>query len=507
MDLSALTKQLDGLNAQMSAAITARDNELKTLGAAREETAKRVDSLGADVIAVKGEIAEKFLKFQEELKNSGVRIDEVEKRLGRGRTGDLAIARGSSDIAKAVADHEFYKSFVARKEKTSQPIPVKSFFPHMAAEAVKATVTLDAAGGDAIAPPLRTGIVAMQQRQLRLRDLMPVRPISVNTVEYLEETAFGLEGGTASVSSITRSSSTATVTTAAAHGLVDGDLVRISGATQTEYNVDAYVTVTGATTFTYTVSGTPATPATGTILWQKLNSYGPAGTVAEGALKPEALLEFVLRQANAQVIAAFLAATRQVLDDATQLRAYIDDRLLYSVAYAEEQQILYGSGTGTNLQGILTHPRIQSYLWSSGETTPVPDTKIDAIRRAMTKAHVREYAPTGAVLNPQDWEDVELAKGSDGHYLWLQIASGVGTRIFQMPVVVTNAIQPGDGLVGAFANGAALWDREDANIRVSEEHSDYFRRNMVGILAEERLALTIFRPDSFVAIDFDAEPS
>ena len=67
------------------------------------------------------------------------------------------------------------------------------------------------------------------------------------------------------IASITRSGSTATVTTSAAHGLGSNVRVTISGATQTEYNVTAAeITVLGATTFEYEVEGTPATPATGT---------------------------------------------------------------------------------------------------------------------------------------------------------------------------------------------------------------------------------------------------
>ena len=67
------------------------------------------------------------------------------------------------------------------------------------------------------------------------------------------------------VSSITRSGTTATVTTGAAHGLASGDWVTIAGAAQGAYNGSVRITVTGATTFTYTVAGSPATPATGTI--------------------------------------------------------------------------------------------------------------------------------------------------------------------------------------------------------------------------------------------------
>ena len=71
------------------------------------------------------------------------------------------------------------------------------------------------------------------------------------------------------VTSITRSGATATVTTTGFHGYSTADIVNIRGAGQTEYNVDATITVTGVTTFTYSVTGTPATPATGTILANK----------------------------------------------------------------------------------------------------------------------------------------------------------------------------------------------------------------------------------------------
>jgi hypothetical protein len=67
------------------------------------------------------------------------------------------------------------------------------------------------------------------------------------------------------VTSITRSGSTATVTTSAPNPLQTGDTVVIAGATQTEYNGTFTITVLTDTTFTYQVTGTPATPATGTI--------------------------------------------------------------------------------------------------------------------------------------------------------------------------------------------------------------------------------------------------
>lgn len=69
---------------------------------------------------------------------------------------------------------------------------------------------------------------------------------------------------TNSINSLNRSGSTVTAVTPSAHGFSSGDVIVISGADQAEYNGSFTITVTNATTFTYTVSGSPATPATGT---------------------------------------------------------------------------------------------------------------------------------------------------------------------------------------------------------------------------------------------------
>ena len=72
---------------------------------------------------------------------------------------------------------------------------------------------------------------------------------------------------------ITRSGSTATAT-CTGHGLLTNDYAVIKGANQFEYNGVFQVTVTDANTFTFTVSGTPATPATGTITTTGAPLYG-----------------------------------------------------------------------------------------------------------------------------------------------------------------------------------------------------------------------------------------
>ena len=66
------------------------------------------------------------------------------------------------------------------------------------------------------------------------------------------------------------------------------------------------------------------------------------------------------------------------------------------------------------------------------------------------------------------------------------------------------AITVGEFLVGAFRMGAQVWDRESASVQISTENKDNFTKNMVTILAEERLALTVYRPEAFVKGTFES---
>ena len=70
-------------------------------------------------------------------------------------------------------------------------------------------------------------------------------------------------GGASRITSLTRSGATATVTSFD-HGLNAADVVIITGATQPEYNGRYTIaSVPNTSTFTYTIAGTPVTPATG----------------------------------------------------------------------------------------------------------------------------------------------------------------------------------------------------------------------------------------------------
>jgi HK97 family phage major capsid protein len=223
--------------------------------------------------------------------------------------------------------------------------------------------------------------------------------------------------------------------------------------------------------------------------------------------KPQSSFVFVGQQAPVRTLAHWEAAHINVLADEPQLRSIIDNELMYGLRLQEDDQILNGDGTGENLTGVLETSGIQTYDWSDGENLPVVDTMADAIRRAATLSFLAYYEPTGVVLNPLDWEKIELTKDSNGQYLVaVSVAMGGEPRVWRLPVVESPAIAEGTALVGAFGTGAQLYDREQASIRISEQHSDFFVRNAVVILAEQRLALAVKRPESFVKVTFDAAP-
>lgn len=225
-----------------------------------------------------------------------------------------------------------------------------------------------------------------------------------------------------------------------------------------------------------------------------------AATVAEGGKKPESTMKFDMVSTTAKVIAHYVKASRQILDDASQLASYIDNRLRYGLAYVEEQQLLNGDGTGQNLLGII--PQAEAF---AAPFTVTDATNIDTIRLAMLQAQLAEYPATGIVMNPIDWARIELTKDADGRYIIGNPQGTIGATLWGVPVVATQAIESDKFLAGAFRLGAQVFDRWQARVEIATENEDDFIHNMVTILAEERLALAVYRPEAFVYGDLGNE--
>jgi HK97 family phage major capsid protein len=217
-----------------------------------------------------------------------------------------------------------------------------------------------------------------------------------------------------------------------------------------------------------------------------------AAPVAEAAAKPESDIKFDLVTTSAKVIAHWTKASKQVLSDISQLRSIIDQRLLYGLAYVEENQLLNGDGTGQNLNGIVTQATAYAAPLSLADFN-----KFDVLRLAMLQAALAEYPATGHVLHPADWAEMEILKDSQGRYIIGNPQGTVAPTLWGLPVIATQAMDIGEFLTGAFMMGAQLFDRWDARVEVGYVNDD-FTKNLVTILAEERLALAVYRPEAFI---------
>jgi HK97 family phage major capsid protein len=224
-----------------------------------------------------------------------------------------------------------------------------------------------------------------------------------------------------------------------------------------------------------------------------------APQAGEGAAKAQSDLSFGLVTTTVKTIAHWFRASKQVLSDIPLLQSYINGRAIYGLKYKEEEQLLAGDGTGQNLLGLIPQATV-----FNESLRKVGDTKIDTLRRAILQVRVAEYRASAIALNPVDWADIELTKDANGSYIWVNVQEGGAQRLWKLPVVDSNAVPEGEFLVGAMNIAAQVFDREDAAVEVSTEDGDNFRTNMVTIRAEERLALAVYRPESFVHGEFDA---
>jgi HK97 family phage major capsid protein len=229
------------------------------------------------------------------------------------------------------------------------------------------------------------------------------------------------------------------------------------------------------------------------------NSAGPQydSPNSENVLKPESAITFTLATAPVVTLAHFIPVSRQVLDDAPQLESYVNSRLIYGLKLEEEDQLLNGTGTAGNIGGILKAGNFTAY-----NRAVTGDSKLDALRRAITQCQLSEFMADTIVLNPADWEAIELLKATDNQYVWSNPVAMAGPQIWGKRVIPTNSITAGTFLVGAFSMGAQVWDRMDAAVQISYEDGDNFRKNMATLLAEERICLTVYRPAAFISGSF-----
>lgn len=214
--------------------------------------------------------------------------------------------------------------------------------------------------------------------------------------------------------------------------------------------------------------------------------YDASPGSTDGAIKNESGMTFTLANTPVVTIAHWIPASRQILADAPALQNHLDGRLMYGLKLEEEKELLTGDGTVGTLNGMVN----QATAFSGGSTNLSP---LDALALAIAQLASSEYEPSGFILNPADWFSAQiiLMKDSLGNYIFGDPGEMTAPVLWGIPVVLTNSMTRGKFMCLDAARAGYLCDREDAILRISEQHADFFIRNMCALLMEERVALVI----------------
>jgi HK97 family phage major capsid protein len=215
-------------------------------------------------------------------------------------------------------------------------------------------------------------------------------------------------------------------------------------------------------------------------------------------LKPLSDFDLEIITANVKSIAHGVAATTRILDDSDQLRGRIDLNIRNGIAQERERLILHGD------------PIANSDEWTGlyatlGQLTQPFDTDIlRTSRRAKTRLMAEGLVmPTAYLMNPYDWEQYDLYQDLNGRYYFGGPLVQGTPRIWGVPVVESLYAAQGVPVLGRFSD-AVLYDRQQTNVQVFTQHSNWARRNLVLVQGEERAAFLVERPRSFCTFPMGA---
>jgi hypothetical protein len=183
--------------------------------------------------------------------------------------------------------------------------------------------------------------------------------------------------------------------------------------------------------------------------------------------------------------------------DYGQLDSIIRSEMMIGLAQAKNREALVGSNV-SGIVGITNTAGVQTY--DPAVDGAVDDTVYDTIRRMATKVLlVSGFKPTHVAMSPMVHEALDLLKGSDKHYL----AINVGGKVWNLELVVDvnlTTVDEADTIHNAvivYAPAGATWyTKETDNVEIGLV-DDQFIQNAYTLLAEGRYAMAVRYPDAF----------
>jgi HK97 family phage major capsid protein len=228
-----------------------------------------------------------------------------------------------------------------------------------------------------------------------------------------------------------------------------------------------------------------------------------AAPIAQGGLYPESDFDLTAEDANVRKIGTYFRISEEMLADTAQLTSYLSARAPEKLLTVEDTQLLYGNGSGQNIEGV-------SYASTAFAAGSFADTitaanQFDVLTVAINQLALVNYTPDYIMVNPTDFTKILLLKATTNEYLKDQVYQGLQPSFLGIPVVVNTAITAGSYLVGNFAMGTQMWVRENLSLEFFREDGINVREGFVTVRLTERIALTNYAPLAFVSGVFSTD--
>lgn len=218
--------------------------------------------------------------------------------------------------------------------------------------------------------------------------------------------------------------------------------------------------------------------------------------VAEAGAKPQAGPTFELVTDPVRTIAVWANITRQAAADNNQVMSYLDNRLRYSVRRRADGQAINGNGSAPNLSGLLNRSGILSYAPGSAEDRAV------SIRHGIRLMEDAESVPEIIVMNPADAELFDLTNyDADGLHAVPNVAGPGARTAWGLTQVRSTAIAAGTAML-LDPTVTMVWDRQAPTAYMTDSHASNFVSNILTLLLEARLALSLFDTSGVLEITF-----
>ncbi len=214
---------------------------------------------------------------------------------------------------------------------------------------------------------------------------------------------------------------------------------------------------------------------------------------SEGGAYAESAFALTQRSVPVESVGTSLPVTDEQLEDEEGVRAYLNQRMGFTVRQRLDTQVVAGDGTPPNLKGTLNVASINS---QAKGTDNVPD----AVYKGMDLVRVTGRAQPNVVLfHPTDWQAVRLLKTADGSYVWGSPSEAGPARIWGLPVVISTAMTENTAIVGDYARFSALHVRKGLVVETGYVNDD-FTDGRVTIRAGLRCAIVHYRAAAFTQV-------